>query len=124
MSRMMKKKTILLVEDEHFLSDIYKHQLEERGCDVHVAGDGRQALGVLESIKPDVILLDLIMPSMNGFDFLETLRAHKDHQHRHVIVLTNLGQEEDKERIKSLGVKDYLVKTQVRVEEVVALVLK
>lgn len=121
---MSKKKIILVVEDEHFLSDIYKHQLEERGCGVHVAGDGLEALEVLTRVKPDVILLDLIMPAMNGFAFLEALRAQAAHKTRRVVVLTNLGQEEDQARVKALGVEEYLVKTQVGIEDVMALILR
>lgn len=117
-------KTVLVVEDDHFLSDIYKHQLQEQGCLVSVAADGAQAMEALDALKPDVILLDLIMPGMNGFEFLEALRAQERHKDRRVIVLSNLGQEGDKERCAKLGVAQYLVKTQVSVDEVVADVLQ
>ncbi len=120
---MPEKKTILVVEDDHFLSDIYKRQLEGKGCKVVVAGNGTEALKVLKDLKPDVILLDLIMPGMNGFEFLEALRAEADHKKRRVIVLSNLGQESDKERCKTLGVKEYLVKTDVSVDQILSAVL-
>lgn len=124
MKRMREQKTILVVEDDHFLLDIYKHQLQDKGCKVYVAGDGLQALETLNEKTPDVILLDLIMPGMNGFEFLEALRADVKHKERRVIVLSNLGQESDKERCKAFGVNEYLVKTDVSVEEVLNLVLE
>jgi CheY-like chemotaxis protein len=77
----------------------------------------------LKDLKPDVILLDLIMPGMNGFEFLEALRGESGHKKTRVIVLSNLGQESDKERCKALGVKEYLVKTDVSVDQILAKVL-
>lgn len=115
----MAEKTILVVEDDHFLSDIYKRQLEGKGCTVHVAGNGIGAFQALKDLKPDVILLDLIMPEMNGFEFLEALRKDPAHKSCRVIVLSNLGQEADKERCRKLGVEEYLVKTQVSVDEII-----
>lgn len=121
---MGEKKTILVVEDDHFLSDIYKRQFEGKGCSVHVAGNGIEAFQALKDFKPDVILLDLIMPEMNGFEFLEALRKDATHKSCRVIVLSNLGQEGDKERCRKLGVEEYLVKTQVSVDEIIINTLK
>lgn len=113
----------MVVEDDHFLSDIYQRQLEGKGCKVLVAGNGTEALKILKDVKPDVILLDIIMPGMNGFEFLEALRADAVCKKCRVIVLSNLGQESDKERCKALGVKEYLVKTDVSVEQILENVL-
>ncbi len=121
---MAEKKTILVVEDDHFLSDIYKRQFEGKGSKVQVAVNGTEALKALKVLKPDVILLDLIMPGMNGFEFLEALRSDSVHKKTRVIVLSNLGQESDKERCKALGVKEYLVKTDVSVDQILSSVLK
>ncbi|MFA4846168.1 MAG: response regulator [Patescibacteria group bacterium] len=120
---MADKKTILVVEDDHFLSDIYKRQFEGKGCKVVVAPNGTEALKTLKELKPDVILLDLIMPGMNGFEFLEALRAEATLKKTRVIVLSNLGQDSDKERCKALGVKEYLVKTEVSVDQILSSVL-
>lgn len=120
---MGEKKSVLVVEDDHFLSDIYKRQLEGKGCQVVVASNGTDALKALRDFTPDVILLDLIMPGMNGFEFLEALRSEVDHKKSRVIVLSNLGQESDKERCKALGVKEYLVKTEVSVDQILSKVL-
>jgi CheY-like chemotaxis protein len=120
---MTKQKNVLVVEDDHFLSDIYKRQLQAQGCDVTVVGNGQQGLDQLASLKPDVILLDLIMPGMDGFDFLKAVKALPVKIKSRIIVLTNLGQESDKARCKALGAKDYLVKTEVSVDEVVKAVL-
>ena len=116
---MLKKKKILVVEDDRFLSDIYKRQLAEKGHQVEVAVNGKEALEKLEMMVPDVILLDLIMPGMDGFDFLAELRKQPAHEKRRVIVLTNLGQDGDKERCHTLGVKEYFVKTEMSIEDVV-----
>jgi two-component system alkaline phosphatase synthesis response regulator PhoP len=120
---MAEKKTVLVVEDDHFLSDIYKRQLESKGCKVQVASNGTEALKTLKTLKPDVLLLDLIMPGMNGFEFLEALRGDTGHKKTRVIVLSNLGQESDKERCRALGVKEYLVKTEVSVDQILTAVL-
>ena len=107
---MIKQKSILVVEDDRFLSDIYKRQLQAKGCSVAVGVNGMEGLALLEETKPDLILLDLIMPGMDGFDFLEAMRALPTHKKRRVIVLTNLGQESDKERCRALGVTSVLFK--------------
>lgn len=121
---MAKKKSILVVEDDHFLSDIFKRQFESLESSVVVAVNGKEGLYALDHHKPDVILLDLIMPVMDGFDFLEALRALPEHKKRRVVVLSNLGQEGDKERCKALEVKEYFVKTDVSVDQIVKIILK
>lgn len=112
-------KKILIVEDDTFLSDIYQRQLQKEGFETEVAGEGRAALACLEKQISDLVLLDMIMPGMNGFDFLETMR----HDHRFdgvpVVILTNLGQEEDKKRCQEIGECSYFVKTEVTIDSMV-----
>lgn len=112
--------SVLVAEDEKFMSNILRVRLEEAGFKVAVANDGNEAWEMLESVQPQVVLLDLIMPNMDGFDFLTKFRAEAKYQHIKVIVTSNLGQDEDRERVLKLGADDYLVKAEVDVDEIVA----
>jgi len=116
---MAKSVKILVVEDDFFLIKIFQTKLSEIGYEVKVAADGVLALDILKKFIPDIILLDLVMPRKDGFEVLEDL--HKDSKLKKipVIVLTNLGQESDIERVKKYGVKDYLVKSDVPIQDVV-----
>lgn len=113
------KKNILIVEDDNFLSDIYKNQLQQDGFATEVATDGRAALACLEKTAFDLILLDMIMPGMNGFDFLEATRRDGRFSPIPVMILTNLGQEEDRRRCQEIKECSYFVKTEVTVDEMV-----
>lgn len=115
---------VLIVEDDQFLSDIYKQKLVSAGFEIHVATDGEEGLRAFDSFKPDLIVLDLIMPKMNGFDFLEALRKKESGKRTSVIVLSNLGQESDKAQCAKFQVKTYLVKTEIGVDEIVTQVRK
>lgn len=115
-------KTILIVEDDQFLSDILKQQLTEAGFTALHAKDGEDGLAQFQKEKPDLIILDLILPRMNGFDFLETVREKA--KTLPVIVLSNLGQDSDKEQCAKLGVKTYFVKTDVSLDQIVDAVKK
>jgi len=120
----MKGKTlVLVVEDDHFLSDIYKVQFLSHGCEVKVAEDGNKALEILKTFKPDIILLDLIMPGMDGFDFLEAFAKHPDRKKVKVYVLSNLGQESEKQRCQAYGIKKFFVKTDTSFGQIINEVL-
>lgn len=114
---MMKK--ILIVEDDSFLSDIYKNQLQQEGFETEVVTDGRAALVCLERTAFDLILLDMIMPGMNGFDFLEVMRQDNRFNQTPIMILTNLGQEEDKRRCQEIKECSYFVKTEVTIDEMI-----
>ena len=101
------QRKILVVEDEKPLSHALDVQLTKEGFSVSVAEDGEEAMDLLKKQDFDLILLDIIMPKMNGFLFLEELQ--KLHAPS-VVILSNLGQREDIEKGKSLGVKEYLIK--------------
>jgi len=113
------KKKILLVEDDTALSSVYKSRLELEGFDVHEVNNGEDALSAAIEYKPDLVLLDAMMPKISGFDVLDILRNTPDTTNIRVIMLTALSQPKDKERAEGLGVDDYLVKSQVVIGDVV-----
>ena len=115
----MDKKKILLVEDDLALSSVYKSRLEMEGFEVRDVNNGENALVSTIEFKPDLILLDAMMPKISGFDVLDILRNHEETKDVKVIMLTALSQPKDKERAESLGVNDYLVKSQVVIGDVV-----
>ena len=108
---------ILLVEDDSFLIQMYSAKLELEGFKVISASDGEKALRVVSKEKPDLILLDLLLPKLNGLDFLKKLR--EDKLEIPVMVLSNLSKKEDIERCLALGVKAYLIKAHFVPSEVV-----
>ena len=119
MSNMDEKKKILLVEDDVALSSVYKSRLEIEGFEVREVSNGEDALSNALDFKPDLILLDAMMPKISGFDVLDILRNTQDTMNVKVIMLTALSQPKDKERAEALGVDDYLVKSQVVIGDVV-----
>lgn len=114
------KKKILLVEDDVALSAVYRSRLEIEGFDVREANNGEDALSATVEYRPDLILLDVMMPKISGFDVLDILRNTPETANVRIIMLTALSQPKDKERAESLGVDDYLVKSQVVIGDVVA----
>lgn len=116
----MDKKKILLVEDDHALAAVYRTRLEIEGFDVKEVNDGEKALAVALEYKPDLILLDVMMPKISGFDVLDILRNTPALADIKVVMLTALSQQKDKDRAKDLGVDDYLVKSQVVISDVIS----
>lgn len=116
----MDKKKILLVEDDTNLAGVYRSRLELEGFDVREVNNGEQALSTAVEFKPDLVLLDAMMPKISGFDVLDILRNTPETINIRVIMLTALSQPKDKERAQQLGVDDYLVKSQVVIGDVVA----
>ena len=114
------KKKILLVEDDMALSAVYRSRLEIEGFDVREANNGEDALSATVEYRPDLILLDVMMPKISGFDVLDILRNTPETANVRIIMLTALSQPKDKERAENLGVDDYLVKSQVVIGDVVA----
>lgn len=113
------KKKILLVEDDEALAEVYKTRLEIEGFETQWVQNGELALTAAMTFKPDLILLDAMMPKISGFDVLDILRNTPETNNIHVVMLTALSQPKDKERAESLGVDDYLVKSQVVIGDVV-----
>ncbi|MDB5165414.1 MAG: hypothetical protein JWM00_304 [Candidatus Saccharibacteria bacterium] len=113
------KKKILLVEDDIALASVYRSRLELEGFEIKEVNNGEDALSAAVAFKPDLVLLDAMMPKISGFDVLDILRNTPDTAHIRVIMLTALSQPKDKERAQNLGVDDYLVKSQVVIGDVV-----
>lgn len=112
-------KKILLVEDDDNLASVYLTRLQAEGFDVRRVPNGEDALAAALEYHPDLMLLDVMMPKVSGFDVLDIIRNTPEIANLKVIMLTALSQEADQERAKSLGVDDYLVKSQVVIADVV-----
>ncbi|MBI5229999.1 MAG: response regulator [Candidatus Magasanikbacteria bacterium] len=115
---------ILLVEDDSFLSNIYQTKFTKEGYQVAVAGDGEEALKAVKTKKPDIILLDVLLPKLDGFAVLEKLKKDPETKDIPVILLTNLGQRDDVDRGLQLGAADYLIKAHFKPSETVEKVKK
>src|SRR5690242_10900468 len=113
------KKKILLVEDDVALAAVYKSRLELEGFEIREVNNGEDALSAAVEFKPDLVLLDAMMPKISGFDVLDILRNTPETTNIRVVMLTALSQPKDKERAEALGVDDYLVKSQVVIGDVV-----
>ena len=112
-------KRILLVEDDDALASVYETRLQAENFDVRRVANGEDALATALSYKPDLVLLDVMMPKVSGFDVLDILRNTPETANLKIIMLTALSQQSDKERAESLGVDDYLVKSQVVIADVI-----
>jgi DNA-binding response OmpR family regulator len=117
---MESKKKILLVEDDEVLASVYHARLELEGFDIREVHNGEEALSAALDYRPDLILLDAMMPKISGFDVLDILRNTPETMNLRVVMLTALSQDKDRQRAESLGVDDYLVKSQVVIGDVVA----
>ncbi len=114
----MSSHTVLVVEDTELLRRIYADKLTQEGYTVHVAGDGLEALNILRTNTVDLVLLDLIMPTMSGLEALDAMKADPRTKNIPVIILSNLGQETDVERGLALGAVDYLIKNEAKPADV------
>ncbi len=110
---------ILLVEDDKSLQEIYGVRLGSEGYNVLIAGDGEEALNIALNEKPDLILSDVMMPKISGFDMLDILRSTPGIKDIKVIIMTALSSDDQRERGEKLGANVYLVKSQVGIEDVV-----
>jgi len=117
---------VLIVEDDSFLREICVKKLVKEGFSVYEAADGEQALKDVVKIKPDMILLDIILPTIDGFEVLKSIRANKNKNLSQVpiFILSNLGQESDIKKAMDMGANDYLIKAHFTTEEIVAKIKK
>ena|SRR3990167_594586 len=111
--------TVLLVEDDINLREIYAARLSAENYTVVAASDGEEALAKAVQSKPDMILLDIMMPKISGFDVLDIIRSTPETKDIKVVMLTALSQDSDRKRGEKLGVNKYLVKSQITLEDVV-----
>ncbi|HAT74119.1 MAG: Response regulator receiver sensor signal transduction histidine kinase [Candidatus Moranbacteria bacterium GW2011_GWF2_36_839] len=113
------KKTIMIVEDDTFVMDIYETKIAKDGMNVISANNGMEAIKKLEEgAKPDLILLDILMPYMNGLEFLKKVKEDENLKNIPIVLLTNLSQKEEIQEGIGLGAKDYLIKSHFTPSEV------
>lgn len=110
---------VMVVEDDQFLSRALTSKLKKEGFEVELVKNGQQALDKLKESKPDILLLDLIMPKRDGFSVLEEIRNDKDLEKLPVLVLSNLSQTPDTDATKELGVLEHLVKSDTTLSDIV-----
>jgi DNA-binding response OmpR family regulator len=114
----MPEKKVLLIEDDKMISNMYQTKLRQDGFNVITAEDGATGLDLAVKEKPDVVLLDVIIPQLDGFSVLQEIKLNAKIKNTPVIMLTNLGTTEDKEKAKQFGANDYLVKASLTPAEV------
>jgi DNA-binding response OmpR family regulator len=119
-----KKVTILIVEDDKFLRELLVRKLDGEGLNTLTAVDGNEALKVVKENVVQIILLDLILPGMDGFDVLKEIKADANTAKIPVIILSNLGQKEEVEKGLKLGANDYMIKAHFTPDEIVEKIKK
>ncbi|HHE76820.1 MAG TPA: response regulator [Candidatus Parcubacteria bacterium] len=112
-------KKILLVEDDPFLIEIYTSKLKEAGFSVSVVTSGELVLEKVEEEKPDLVLLDVVLPNMDGWEILQAIKTNPKVKETRVVILSNLGEKEDVEKGIKLGAVKYLIKSHYTPSEVV-----
>ncbi len=110
---------ILIVEDDPFLSEMYTTKLVQENFEVDLAIDGKEAIKKARESKPDLILLDIVLPKMDGFEVLAEIKKDIELRNIQIIALTNLGQKEEVEKGLKLGADDYIVKAHFTPTEVI-----
>lgn len=114
----MAKITILQIEDDAFLARIYSQKLEGLGFDVILAGSGEEGLKIVQREKPACVLLDILLPGMDGFEVLEVLKDNPATADIPVVMVTNLGQREDIEKAMRLGAAGYMIKSHIKPQDI------
>jgi DNA-binding response OmpR family regulator len=117
-------KKVLIVEDDVFLSNIYNKKFSNEGFEVFTASDGKKAVIIIKQKKPDIILLDIMLPQMDGFEVLEEIKKDLEVKDIPVILLTNINEQDGIKKGYDLGAKDYIIKTFFTPAEVVDKVKK
>lgn len=115
----MEKKKILIVEDDNFVAEVYLAKLSEMGYETVLAQNGEEGLAELKKGKIDLILLDILMPIMNGIEMLEEVKKNEEWKNIPVILLTNIGEKESIQKVREMGVKNYLIKSHFTPAEVI-----
>jgi len=115
----MSKKKVLIVEDDNFVAEVYSTKLLEMGHEVQIAQNGEEGLVLIEKSKPDLVLLDILMPVMGGIELLEELKKKVEWKNIPIILLTNVGEKESIQKARNFGVQDYLIKSHFTPAEVI-----
>lgn len=119
-----RRKYILIVEDDEFISDVYQRKLLLEGFEVALAKDGEEALRTIRERRPDLVLLDIMIPLKDGFQVLSDLRADAGLSDIRVVVMSNLSQGKDIAHAKELGALDYIVKSNIALSDMVQRIRK
>lgn len=114
-----RSRRILIVEDDKFSLNAYRVKLQKVGFEIKIAMDGEEAIEILKSYTPGLIILDLILPKKDGFSVLAELKANESWKKIPILIVSNLGQKEDIDRGMVLGAKDYVVKTDLSLDDLV-----
>lgn len=117
-------KKILLIEDEKTITDVLSKRLTQEGYQIAVAENGEEGLRMMKENKPDLILLDVVMPRMGGFEVMEEMNKDPELKEIPVIIVSNSGQPVEVNKAQELGVKDWLIKTEFDPQEVIEKVKK
>ena len=117
-------KKILIVEDEEIMINLLQRKLDREGFNISIARDGEEGLKAMREKPPDIVLLDIIMPKMGGFEVMEEMQKDKELKKIPVIVISNSGQPVELDRAQRLGAKDWLIKTEFDPQEVIDKVIK
>ena len=112
-------KTILLVEDDPLLVDIYSTKLKQGGFEVRVVDQGEKAFAAVQEEKPALVLLDIVLPHMDGWDILRQIKESEELKNTKVVILSNLGQKEEIEKGLSLGADKYFIKAHYTPSEII-----
>ncbi|MES2953310.1 MAG: response regulator [Patescibacteria group bacterium] len=115
---------ILVIEDDKFLRELLIGKLVAEGHEITSATDGKEAIVALENPVPELVLLDLLLPDLSGFEILEKMKARDAWKPVPVIVLSNLDQKEDLDRAKKLGATDFMIKANFSLNEILARIQK
>ena len=110
-------KKVMVIEDDKFLSSLIKTRLEKEGFTVVQAFDGEEASNLLRQDTPNLIVMDLIMPKMNGFEVLQTISVTPELAKIPVVILSNLAQDSDVEKARALGAREYFVKVKISIDD-------
>ena len=114
-------KTIFIIEDDIFLQGLEATKLKKEGFDIQTAASGKEASVIVgKKTKVDLILLDLMLPDMDGFEILKMIRTEQSLATTPVIIFSNLSEEKDIEKAKSMGVKDFMIKSNFNLDELTA----
>lgn len=112
-------KKILVIEDDHFLSSLIKARLEKDGFNVLQSFDGEEAIQQLKQDRPDLVILDLIMPKVTGFEVLQMISITPGLDKVPVVILSNLAQDSDIEKARQLGAREYFVKVKISIDDLI-----
>ena len=117
-------KKILLIEDEELLLGLLQERLKKEGYEMYIAKDGLEGLAAMRRVKPDLLLLDIVMPKLGGYEVMQEMNKDKELKSIPVIIISNSGQPVEIEEAKKLGAKDWLIKVEFDPEEVLAKVIR